>query len=212
VRFAVVAAITASFAFGLPTAARPRTVTLDSNGITGFGATVKVWNATHVEDHRGNVVPGCCYDPTTVPGLVYGDRYYAVTKPTDGLILSYSMHLPSRTPVSHARTIAMGELPSDARVVSFTVHGKSCAILIASSAKLQAVLARHGDLIATEQETDKVFGTPESVSKLRAELGEIVIELSSDIAATSYSSYDPTAVDDLLFTSAIQAGPTAQNC
>jgi hypothetical protein len=206
------AGLTASFAFGLASAATAHTRTLDSTGITGFGATVKVWNATHVEDHRRNVVPGCCFDPTPVPGLVYGDRYYAVLQPTDGLILSYSMHLPSRTPVGRARTIAMRELPTDARVQSFTVHGKSCAILIASSAKLRAVLKRHGDLIVTAQETDKVFGTPESVSKLTTELGEVVIELSSDTAATSYSSYDPTAVDDLLLTSAVQAGPTAQNC
>ena len=206
------AAVTASFAFGLASAANAYTRTTDSTGITGFGATVKVWNATHVDDHRGNVVAGCCFDPTPVPGLIYGDRYNAVLQPTDGLILSYSMHLPSRTPVSRARTIAMHELPNDARVQSFTVHGKTCAILIASSSKLQAVLERHRDLMTTAQETDRVFGTPESASKLNAELGEVVVELPSDTAATSYSSYDPTAVDDLLLTSAVQAGPTAQNC
>ena len=211
-RWAVAAAVTTSFVFGLPSLASALARTSDTTGITGFGATLKVWNATHVEDHRGNVAPGCCFDPTPVPGMINGDRYYAVLRPTDGLVLSYSMHLPSTTPVSRARTIAMRELPHDARVHSFTVHGNSCAILIASSAKLRAVLQRHADLIATAQQTDKVFGTPESASKLKVELGEVVVELSSDTAATSYSSYDPAAVDDLLLTSAVQAGPTAQNC
>lgn len=179
--------------------------------ITGFGATVKAWDYAHVEDHRGNLVAGCCFDPMKVPGLVYGDRYYLV-QPIGGRVTSYEMHLdPTSTKL--AKAIALRELPPDRRVVSFTVHGRidspgSCAIMIVSSARLRAALQRV-NYAKSERNINKFLGTPESEATTRAHLGEAVIELSS---GANGNSYNPAAVDDLLVSSAADAGRTAQNC
>lgn len=180
---------------------------LGSSTITGFGANVKAWNSTHAEDHRGNVVPGCCFDPMPVPGLRYGDRYYAV-KPMSGVVMSYEMHL-TPMPVSQARATAMKELPSDARPVSFTVHGKSCAILIASSPRLEATLAQNNALVSSVRKINSILGEAVSASRLKTQLGEVVIEFSSGAAG---QTYNPSAVNDLLFSSLAVAGSTAQNC
>lgn len=155
--------------------------------ITGFGATVKVWNAHHQMDHRGNLVPGCCYDPIpTIPGLKYADRYYAV-QPIGRYVISYEMRPGDGKgiAVSAAKRAAMAELPADARMRSFTEHGSNCAILIAYSATLQKQLG-HGKAS-----------------------GGVVIEFSSGAAEASYNA---RSVNDLLFSSLTIAGSTAQNC
>jgi hypothetical protein len=175
--------------------------------VNGFGATVKEWDATHVEDRRGNLVRGCCFDPMPVPGLVYGDHYYAV-QPIDGIELSYEMHLKP-VPATQAKVTAMHELPRDARVVSFTVHGNSCAILIASSAMLAKTLGADGKFVRDITATNKILGARVKPSVLRRQLGEVVIEFSSGAAG---NTYDATAVNDLLLSSLAVAGSTAQNC
>lgn len=155
--------------------------------ITGFGATVAAWNAHHSEDHRGNLVPGCCYDPIPdIPGLRYADRYYAV-QPIGKYVISYEMRPGDGKgiPISAARQAAMAELPADTRMRSFIPHGGSCAILIAYSPSLQKQLG-HGKAG-----------------------GGVVVEFSSGAAE---DSYNPRAVNDLLFSSLIIAGSTAQNC
>ena len=68
---------------------------------------------------------------------------------------------------------------------SFTPHGGRCAILLAYSPSLQKELG-HGKAG-----------------------GGVVVEFSSGAAEVSYN---PRAVNDLLFSSLIIAGPTAQNC
>ena len=178
-----------------------------SGSIVGFGATVKTWDATHTEDHRGNVVPGCCFDPMTVPGLRYGDRYYLV-QPMSGVVISYEMHLKP-APVAQAKAIAMKELPSDAQPVSFTVHGRSCAILVASSQRLGAALVQDKSLVSGVKKADSLFGERVSAASLRSQLGEVVIEFSSGAADNTYNA---SAVNDLLFSSLAVAGSTAQNC
>lgn len=159
-----------------------------SGQITGFGATVKAWNAHHQADHRGNLVPGCCYDPipSAGTGLLYADRYYAVM-PIGGHVISYEMRPGDGKgiPVSQAKQAAMNELPADAHLKSFTVHGGSCAILIAYSAALQHQLG-HGKAG-----------------------GGVVVEFSSGAAEDSYNA---RSVNDLLFSSLMIAGSTAQNC
>ena len=174
---------------------------------TGFGATVKAWEATHIADHRGNLAPGCCFDPMPVPGLLYGDRYYAV-QPMDGLVISYEMHLKPTT-VSRARAMAMHELPPDARVKSFTAHGNSCAILIASSASLGAALERDSAYLHDVKRTNAFLGTQLSPTELKAQVREVVVEFSSGASGTTYKS---SAVSDLLFSSLAVVGSRAQNC
>jgi hypothetical protein len=159
---------------------------LSSGGqITGFGATVKAWNAHHQMDRRGNLVPGCCYDPIPSQGGPL-DRYYTV-QPIGGHVISYEMRPGNGKgiAVSAAKQAALQELPPDARIRSFTVHGRSCAILIAYSGALQRQLG-HGKAG-----------------------GGVVVEFSSGAAEMSYSA---RSVNDLLLTSMMIAGPTAQNC
>jgi len=178
-----------------------------SPSIVGFGATVKTWDATHVADHRGNIVPGCCFDPMTVPGLRYGDRYYLV-QPMSGVVISYEMHLKPAS-AAQAKTTAMKELPDDAHPVSFTVHGRSCAILVVSSQRLGAALVQDKSLVRGVKKADSLFGERVSAASLRSQLGEAVIEFSSGAAD---NTYNPSAVNDLLFSSLAVAGSTAQNC
>jgi hypothetical protein len=152
--------------------------------ITGFGATVAVWNKHHREDRRGNLVPGCCYDPIPAhDGLQFADRYFAV-QPIGGHVISYEIWTGNATTAAAAKRVALREMPVDARVRSFTVHRRSCAILILRSERLGAAL--HG-----------------------AGGNEVIVEFSS---GKSSSSYDPRSVNDLLFSSGIIAGPAAQNC
>lgn len=134
-------------------------------------------------DRRGNLIPGCCYDPIpSHPGVRYASRYFAV-QPIGGHVISYYEWLGDGTPVRAARAAALREMPSDTRVRSFTVHGKSCAILIVESRQLAAALGRGG--------------------------GKVVVEFGS---GADGSSYNPASVNSLLFSSGIIAGSTAQNC
>lgn len=153
--------------------------------ITGFGAAVAVWNAHHKADHRGNLIPGCCYDPIPAhSGLVYADRYFSVN-PIAGHVISYEIWTGDGTSAAAAKRVAMRELPPDARLESFTVHGSSCAILIAYSPILQKQLG-HGKAG-----------------------GGVVVEFSSGPAGMSFNA---RSVNDLLFSSVMIAGSTQQNC
>jgi len=151
--------------------------------VTGFGATVRAWNATHTMDRRGNLVPGCCYDPVANrPGLLYADRYYAV-QPIGGHVISYYEWLGNGTSAKAAKAAALQQLPADARIKSFTAHGNTCAILIVNSRKLGNLLGRGG--------------------------AEVVVEFGS---GADESHYNPKSVNNLLFSSGLIAGATAQNC
>lgn len=182
-----------------------------SDPITRFGATVHAWNATHTMDRRVNVIAGCCYDPIPTrsrPGVTFADRYYVV-QPIGGYVISYFEWLGNGTTATAAKAAALRELPSDARVVSFTVHGNTCAILIASSAQLLNALASVPDLRNVEAEANKLFGVHESPSVLREHLGQVVVEFGS---GADESHYNPKSVNNLLFSSGTIAGSTAQNC
>ena len=99
-------------------------------------------------------------------------------------MISYETWTGNGTSSALLLSRSRGELPSDARVRSFTVHGSSCAILILNSKRLAAALHGEGG-------------------------GDVIVEFSS---GKDSSSYKPRSVNDLLFSSGLIAGPTAQSC
>jgi hypothetical protein len=100
-------------------------------------------------------------------------------------VISYEIWTGDGTSSGAAKRVAMRELPADARLKSFTVHGSNCAILIAYSATLQ-----------------KQLGGGKAG-------GGVLVEFSSGPASDRYSA---SSVNDLLFSSMMIAGSTAQNC
>jgi len=105
-------------------------------------------------------------------------------QPIGGHVISYEIWTGNGTSTAAAKQVALREVPSDARVRSFTVHGSSCAILILKSKRLAVALHGEGG-------------------------GDMIVEFSS---GKDSSSYKPRSVNDLLFSSGLIAGPTAQSC
>jgi hypothetical protein len=81
-----------------------------ANDLTGFGATLKAWNATHTAD--GRFVAGTAYDPEPrVFGKLVNDEYYNVSHP-NGRVTSFAVRMAPGASVAYAeRWILSHALP-----------------------------------------------------------------------------------------------------
>lgn len=110
-----------------------------STAVVGFGATSNAWNAHHIADPSGNLVPGCCYNPDpNLANWVGTDRYTTVSW-ANGIATSYALGLPEGTKLNAAKVAALAEMPKDAKISFFYVQDKS-ATLEATSAILKPIL------------------------------------------------------------------------
>jgi Protein of unknown function (DUF2510) len=82
--------------------------------LTGFGATVSVWNAHHMEDTK--FAPNAAYDPNPALPSYSGQDVYVAVQWQDGRALNYQMNIPGQS-IRDAITRALQELPPDAHEV-----------------------------------------------------------------------------------------------
>lgn len=155
--------------------------------LTAFGATDAGWNANHVEDTRGNIIPGAAYDPIPSDGdLVYADRYYAVLH-ENGRVLNYSMAFGRGTPQGVATATVMQEFPWDVHVL-WTIRRDTCY-------KMEIVSSDLGRALA-----DPKIGDP---------TGEVTVEFASDEDTQGNSSYSASSVREVML--GLGSYPTAND-
>lgn len=125
----------------ISTNAKSQTISPNAgDGVVGFGAKSETWSAHHFADPRGNLVPGCCYNPDpNLKGGVSVDRYSTVEW-SNGIVIGYTMALLDGTKLNEAKAAALAEMPKDAKVSFFYVQDKS-ATLEATSAILKPILS-----------------------------------------------------------------------
>lgn len=137
--------------------------------VTGFGATMAAWNATHTADRR--YAPDAVYNPDASLTPT-GDEYTALLH-SDGHVLGYEYHFPNQA-ISAARVrVIRSQFPSDAHVVWFATKG-TCAQMYVQSPTLGRALASHS------------IGDP---------VGGVMVEFSSGRKDLSYTA---DAVNDAL--------------
>lgn len=106
-----------------------------NNGLTGFGATRRAWNAHHEADRDPKLVHGCCYGPKiTTTDRQSTDTWIAVM--ADDVISTYIRNFPTGTSRAEAlAALARDDLPPDAKLVASKV-GDGCELFLYRSATL----------------------------------------------------------------------------
>lgn len=137
-----------------------------TDGITGFGATIAAWDATHAADTR--FAAETAYDPT--PGLgpdqEHNAKYFGVV--AGDRVLSYSERLPHRSRFADAKAAALAELPPDAKVV-WTRTRTGCAQMELRSATLGQAIGARGRVyvkVVTETRTGGSRYNPKNADEL----------------------------------------------
>jgi hypothetical protein len=94
--------------------------------VTGFGALISDWNATHTPDHA--FAAGSVYDPNPALPSINGHTgaVYVLVTPTNGRILSYAMNLPKGTSLRFAINAVRQQFPRDVHVL-WTARKDACA-------------------------------------------------------------------------------------
>lgn len=143
-----------------------------ADGITGFGATVAAWDATHRPDARYD--PGSAFDPT--PGLGPDERHdakYFAVQAADR-VTTYSMRLPRGSSLAEARAAALAELPPDGKAL-WTAARDTCAQLELRSQALANALGGTGMVfveVSTETAAGDVGYSPKNANELFVTLGD----------------------------------------
>jgi len=113
------------------------------SGLTGYGATIADWNATHTKDPNYEGLPA--YGPTVQTPEGPTPQFIDVT--SDGKqIIKFIEALPDNTPLAEAQVAVMADLPSDAVAQSLNIshtaavvgQTSSCAFWNLSSATVGA--------------------------------------------------------------------------
>jgi hypothetical protein len=154
--------------------AQPPPTPRPSSTITGFGATVADWNASHIAD--ADFAPGSVYnaDPTlpSIDGHT-GARYVTV-RGSNGRITNYSMNLHAE-PIAAARADVIREVPPDATVL-WAQARDTCYQEVVTSATLAKALG------------SVQFGDTN---------GGVFFEFSTSKSGV-LSAYDPNRVDQVI--------------
>jgi hypothetical protein len=152
-----------------------RTSTLQSDGLTGLGATYTEWDGHHTPDPSMRDVDG---RPTSnLPKVHSGDEYSSVVQQSDR-ITSYAFNFPTPMALHAAESFLMAQLPPDAKLLNglpaSTADGiGSCVLLYYQSAALARILGPEpfGDTtgsVGAQLETTATNGStsfnPESIT------------------------------------------------
>ena len=109
-----------------------------TDGITGFGATTAVWNATHRADTSNKKPAGLYYNPD--PSLVRGsdknsnDKYFSVSQ-DGGRTSEYNVRFPRGTTIAQAQRMMRKEFPADAKTARLKTRD-TCALMNVRSGKI----------------------------------------------------------------------------
>lgn len=124
------------------TTQRPATTTprpaAPADTLTGYGATVGRWDATHTPD--ANYAAGSAYDPDPALPPANGraaDRYVGV-QPLGGRVTDYEMNLAPMS-LATAETVIAKEFPADTRVM-WSQPLPTCTLVEYASPTLHALL------------------------------------------------------------------------
>jgi hypothetical protein len=133
------------------------TSTAPSNGLTGFGATVSSWDASHTSDPSYEGFPA--YGPTVSTPEGPTPQFIEVQS-AGGIITQFIQVLPDGTSLSSAMSIAMQSLPPDSSPSSFVQSNQngSCGFWNLSSQMLAAAGESSG--ITIEMAYDDSNGAP----------------------------------------------------
>ncbi len=125
-----------------------------ASSLTGFGATVAAWNATHKKDANYAGLPA--YGPTISTPQGPSPQFVQVTVQS-GRVSQYIEVLPNGTSLATAKKAALANLPSTAAAKSFVVT-TSCAFWnFTSNAVASAVGSNQ---VAVELAYDDASGSP----------------------------------------------------
>jgi hypothetical protein len=113
----------------------PVTLPATDTSITGFGATLAVWNTHHVADNSPGLSPGCCYG-----NKVGGEDRWATVTVAGGHVTGYVLALNVES-MRAATQEVRNELPPDAVVVHDSGVQATCQILYFRSASLGSALS-----------------------------------------------------------------------
>jgi hypothetical protein len=124
------------------------------SSLTGFGATVASWNASHTKDANYAGLPA--YGPTISTPQGPSPQFVQVTV-QGGVISQYIEVLPNNTSLAAAKRAALANLPSTAVAKSLVVTS-SCAFWNFTSSAVASALG--SNQVAVEMAYDDASGSP----------------------------------------------------
>ena len=135
--------------------------TCPSNGLTGFGATQKVWNECQGADLRGCSEDSCAGPLTTVGGV---EETFIEVEFTGGRVSGYTQTLPGPMDIAQAETAALQLFPSGAdevaRGIAASSDGETCRWVNYQSATIATVgiTLKDGDFSLEFADADNTNG------------------------------------------------------